>query len=416
MRSNNWTKTKLGDLVTLINGRGFKSTEWSTQGLPIIRISNLNGDIQFNFYLGDYEAKHLITHGDLLFSWSGNRGTSFGPYIWKGQQGLLNQHIFKVTPKDNNIKHYLYQLLKHLTSEIEKKAHGGSGLVHVRKSDLENYEIYLPSLEEQQKIADILSSVDEAIEKTEAIIDQTETVKKGLMQQLLTRGIGHTEFKGTETGAIPTTWENVSLGDVIETLKAGVSVNSENRRTIKSELGILKTSSVSDRVFNSDEHKAILPEEYTRAAVNPKKDHIIISRMNTPSLVGSSSYIDKDYPNLFLPDRLWQATVAHERVYPLWLSFILTWSNMREKIGGIATGTSGSMKNISKQAFLSLSICLPSLAEQKKIAGILQSLDNRISTEMNKVKMLKNLKSGLMGSLLTGKVRVHTDQPEEVLV
>lgn len=73
-------------------------------------------------------------------------------------------------------------------------------MVHVRKSDLENYEIYLPSLEEQQKIADILSSVDEAIEKTEAIIDQTETVKKGLMQQLLTRELGTRNLRGRRQG------------------------------------------------------------------------------------------------------------------------------------------------------------------------------------------------------------------------
>ncbi|MFF2909783.1 restriction endonuclease subunit S [Paenibacillus sp. NPDC057934] len=335
------------------------------------------------------------------------------------EQGIISP-MYTVFEVDTKIidSEFLFTLLKS-KPYIKRYASLGQGSINRRMSIpfkvLAKFPIHYPPIEEQKKIVEILSSVENAIEKTEAIIKQTETVKKGLMQQLLTKGIGHTEFKETELGVIPSTWEVLSLGEVISDLKAGVSVNSENRTTINSEPGVLKTSSVSNRVFNPNEHKAILPEEYNRATVNPKKDHIIISRMNTPLLVGSSSYVDNDYPNLFLPDRLWQATMIYDRTWPLWLSFLLTWTYMRDKIGGIATGTSGSMKNISKQAFLTLNIGLPPLDEQKKISDILQSLDNRITAENSKIKKLEKIKTGLMANLLSGKIRVNIDQLEEVL-
>lgn len=90
------------------------------------------------------------------------------------------------------------------------------------------------------------------------------------------------------------------LRDIIKSINAGASVNSEDRPAKDGEFGILKTSCVSTGVFRPEENKAILEKELSLAKVNPKKDRIIISRMNTPQLVGASGYIAHSYPNLFL--------------------------------------------------------------------------------------------------------------------
>jgi type I restriction enzyme, S subunit len=89
---------KLGELFAFKNGRGFGKEEWTTSGLPIIRIQNLNSpDASFNYFSGEYSSDILVEEGDLLFSWSGTVGSSFGPHIWNREPGLLNQHIFKIS-------------------------------------------------------------------------------------------------------------------------------------------------------------------------------------------------------------------------------------------------------------------------------------------------------------------------------
>jgi len=85
--TSGWSSPAIANVARLINGRGFKPHEWVTDGLPIIRIQNLNGSTDFNYYSGSYNPKIEVNTGDLLFAWSGSRGTSFGPHFWNGPKG-----------------------------------------------------------------------------------------------------------------------------------------------------------------------------------------------------------------------------------------------------------------------------------------------------------------------------------------
>ena len=183
-----WGVKTIGEICELINGRAFKPQEWREDGIPIIRIQNLNGSEDFNYYEGDIDSKYLVSKDDLLFSWSGSRGTSFGPHIWKGINGVLNQHIFKVILKDDTDieKNFFYYNLKYITEKIEKEAHGSAGLVHITKGALEKIKLVVPELEEQIKISQILYSLDNELQINIRKRKQLESLKKGLMQQLLT--------------------------------------------------------------------------------------------------------------------------------------------------------------------------------------------------------------------------------------
>ncbi|GAW32071.1 restriction endonuclease subunit S [Carboxydocella sp. JDF658] len=217
-----------------------------------------------------------------------------------------------------------------------------------------------------------------------------------------------TEQKGysrTSLGLLPNDWKIVKLSEYIESLDAGVSVNSEDCPANPPEKGILKTSAVNDGRFFPTENKLIKPNEIHRAKLNPIKDSIIISRMNTPELVGEIGYVDKDYPHLFLPDRLWQ-TRYKGNVCGKWLAYLLTIPNLKRQIKNIATGTSNSMKNISKTAFLSLEVPLVPINEQQKIANILSTWDKAIELKEKLIEQKKEQKKGLMQRLLTGKVRL----------
>ena len=184
-----WEVRRLGDIAEYINGKAFKPSDWSEEGLPIIRIQNLNGSNEFNYCNKQVEEKYYIENNELLFSWSGSRGTSFGPFIWKGDKAVLNQHIFKVELNEELNKSYCYFALKRITQDIEENAHGSAGLVHITKGELEKFKIPIPKELEQKKIASILSMADEQIEQNKSKKEKLQELKKGLMQKLLTGDI-----------------------------------------------------------------------------------------------------------------------------------------------------------------------------------------------------------------------------------
>jgi len=213
----------------------------------------------------------------------------------------------------------------------------------------------------------------------------------------------------TEIGVIPDNWEIRPLGDEIERLEAGVSVNSvdEARALYSHDESILKTSAVKDGHFLEGECKKIAPKDIGRAKLNPHANTIIISRMNTPDLVGESGYVGKDYPNLFLPDRLWSTRFrAGSKTDVKWLSYLLSSAENKRRIKGAATGTSGSMKNISKGALLALPIPFPNPKEQSAIAAALGDVDALILALDQLIVKKKDIKQAVMQELLTGKNRL----------
>jgi len=208
---------------------------------------------------------------------------------------------------------------------------------------------------------------------------------------------------------IPEDWEIHALGDEIDQLEAGVSVNSvdEEFHVYAHEQAILKTSAVSNGCFLPHENKKIAPREIKRAKLNPRVGSIIISRMNTLDLVGECGYVDKDYPNLFLPDRLWMTLFKRgSKINVKWLSYLLSYREYKAKIKETATGTSGSMKNISKDSLLSINIPFPTPDEQTAIANIFSDMDAEIASLEQKSDKTRALKQGMMQELLTGKTRL----------
>jgi type I restriction enzyme S subunit len=136
-----------------------------------------------------------------------------------------------------------------------------------------------------------------------------------------------------------------------------------------------------------------------------RKGTILISRMNTVELVGESGYVDADYPNLFVPDRLWMATIR-SMVDPLWLSYVLTWQPVKSQISASATGTSGSMKNVSKPSLRAVKIPYPPVDEQRAIAAALSDVDALLGGLDRLIAKKRDLKQAAMQQLLTGHRRL----------
>ena len=204
---------------------------------------------------------------------------------------------------------------------------------------------------------------------------------------------------------VPKGWSEGRVGDLLDGLESGVSVNGEDRHFSLNEKAVLKVSAVTYGSFNPFAAKVIDIDELERAKTNPNRGQVIISRSNTEELVGASAYIDFDYPNLFLPDKLWQ-TIPKANADMKWLSYILASSHVRYTLSNLATGTSGSMKNITKGELLGLKILIPPSVEQKEIAKILSTWDQAISTTEQLLANSQQQKRALMQQLLTGKKRL----------
>ena len=213
------------------------------------------------------------------------------------------------------------------------------------------------------------------------------------------------EYQKKSVGIIPKNWNKSFLGAIIKELSSGVSVNSDV--TIDTGVYVLKTSSVSEGKVNLRESKPIIPGDLKRVRCPVLQGTILISRMNTPILVGECGYVNEGSDIHYLPDRLWQAINRSEKICNFkWLSYLLNSDRYRTAIHALGTGTSNSMKNISKEDFLTLPIAFPPLLEQQKIADILTTQDKVIELKEKHLTEKQRQKKYLMQQLLTGKKRL----------
>jgi type I restriction enzyme S subunit len=168
-----------------VNGRAFKPTDWTEDGLPIVRIQNLNDhDAPFNRFSGEVRERFLIDTGELLFSWSGTPGTSFGAFFWRRGRAVLNQHIFRVLVRPNVDANYFRYAINSRLDTIIAQAHGGVGLQHITKDKLEATPLPLPPLPEQRRIADLLDKADAVRRKRKEAIALTEELLRSAFLEM----------------------------------------------------------------------------------------------------------------------------------------------------------------------------------------------------------------------------------------
>ncbi|MGL9562322.1 restriction endonuclease subunit S [Escherichia coli] len=245
-----WTLLQVSDICKLQNGNSFKPHEWDTQGLPIIRIQNLNGSDNYNYFSGVPQDKWLVEPGQLLFSWAGTKGVSFGPFIWNGPKGVLNQHIYKVFANENVHGHWLYLALLHITQKIEAQAHGfKSTLLHVQKKDIDNQFVLTPPVAEQKKMAQILSTWDKAISVTEKLLTNSQQQKKALMQQLLT---GKKRLPDENGVSFSGAWKWLRAAELFKTISQKNNSEDEELLAVTQDLGVIPRSMLERRVVMPD--------------------------------------------------------------------------------------------------------------------------------------------------------------------
>ncbi len=352
-------------------------------------------------------ARRVIHYNDVLMSTVRPYLKAFTIVPKKFHDQICSTGFAVLTSRDKIIPLYLFHTL--FTNSVMgqcKRMMVGGQYPALSASQVENLSIPLPPLPEQKKIAEILSTIDQAIEKVDEAIEKTLRLKKGLMQELLTEGIGHKEFKDTEIGRIPKEWEVKKLGDVITLCQYGLSIQMSQ----EGQYPIVKMDDIVNGYVVPDRIKYVNLDRGTFLNSKLEKGDIVFNRTNSYELVGRTGIflLDGDY---VFASYLIRLRPNYEIANPFYLTTYLMFSG--EKLRQIAT-RAVHQANINATTLQKVMVLIPPLPEQQKIAEILSVVDERLELLRKRKERLERIKRGLMEDLLTGKVRVTSLISEEV--
>jgi len=391
--TSGWSSPAIANVARLINGRGFKPHEWVTDGLPIIRIQNLNGSTDFNYYSGSYNPKIEVNTGDLLFAWSGSRGTSFGPHFWSGPKGVLNYHTWRVKVDESAISpDFFYHALRFLTRIIEDRAHGASALVHVQKWEMEKFGFPCPNdRAEQQAIAAALSDADGVVAGLERVIAKKRLIKQGAMQDLLTARRRLPGFSGE--------WEAATLSELADIRSGGTPSTSDATLWDGDIAWVTPTdiTALDGRKFLSGTTRTISRAglRQSSAELLPEGTIVMTSRATIGECAISAIPLttNQGFKNFIPKDR-----ADRDFLYYLLMS---------QKKGFIELCSGSTFLEIGKTQLTGYTVRVPETKkEQEAIAAVLSDMDAEIQTLESRLAKARAVKEGMMQNLLTGRVRL----------
>ncbi|RJX73707.1 restriction endonuclease subunit S [Vibrio sinensis] len=415
--SNFWQTYALTDLAHYHNGYAFKPDDWRAEGTKIIRIEQLNKpNGRYDYFSGDYPSVNHIEDGDLIFSWSATLKVA----IWKHGCGVLNQHLFRVDEKEGFDKHFLYYLLDFHMDALSGGSHG-STMKHIKRGELQTYKVKVPPLPVQKRIAQILISLDNQIDATQALIDKYTAIKQGMMADLFSRGIDPETkairptfeeapelYHKTPLGMLPKGWDAIELENLLDDVATPMRSGPFGSALLKEELvsegiPLLGIDNIFVERFKA-RYKRFVTErkfrELSRYAVRERD--VVITIMGT---VGRSCVIPESIGLALSSKHLWTMTFDKEQILPELVCWQLNhspWAESwfrRESQGGV-------MDAIQSQTLKKLKLVVPPPAEQNAIYERYENLNNHIEVNQTSLDKLKLQKAGLMQDLLTGKVPV----------
>ena len=371
-----WERSKIGEVCKFSQGVQIPIEEQLTEKqenyIRFLRISDYTQNTTDIRYVPNSYNNNIISKEEIVMV---RYGETAG-HIGRGFYGVLANNLFTINPTTEKLsKDFLYIFMKQPSMyNYLKKLRASGAMPAVNFKSLSIIELPIPPLEEQKKIADILSTVDKKIAFVEENINATEELKKGLMQKLLTEGIGHTEFKDSELGRIPESWEVGKIMDIL-TIKYGKS---------------------QKEVENPNGDYPILGSGGLMGYANGylyDKPSVLIGRKGT---IDKPQYIEKPF---WTVDTLFYSDIKLDNL-PLFVYYLfltIDWRKYNEASG---------VPSLSVNNIHNIKISIPPLEEQKQIAEILSTVDKKIENLKEKKQSFEELKKGLMQKLLTGEVRV----------
>ncbi|HFM0977604.1 TPA: restriction endonuclease subunit S, partial [Escherichia coli] len=249
--SKNWQICQLGDVLTLINGRAYKKEEMLTEGVPILRIQNLNGGNKWFYSNLELQEDKYCYKNDLLYAWS----ATFGPYWSKWDHKLIyHYHIWKIETSPALNKQFAYYALLNITEALKASAHGVA-MPHITKAGMEAWEIQLPPISEQKIIAEKLDTLLAQVESTKARLEQIPQILKRFRQAVLGAAVSGKLTEDWRDNSSLSGWIEGKLGEFIKKPSYGTSSKSNKEGLIPVlRMGNLQGGKLdwTDLVYTSD--------------------------------------------------------------------------------------------------------------------------------------------------------------------
>ncbi|AGB21657.1 restriction endonuclease S subunit [Mycobacterium sp. JS623] len=366
------------------------------------------------------ERRNLdLRKGDLVVV-EGGAGYGRSAYLHEELSGWSFQnHILRVRPTSGDSNKFLDFVVRSLNSMGHIASLSNHATIPSLSSEqLSRILIPLPDTATQNAVVDFLddetAKIDALIAKQEQLIATLREDRTATITHAVTKGLDpNVEMRDTGIewlGEMPYQWTPLRLKNVIQSAESGTSVNAGDWPADAEEIGVLKTSCVSAGWFNPAANKTVVDSgEIGRVTCPVRADTLIVNRANTPLLVGSAGYVDKEFKNIYLSDKLWQV-----RFRGALARFIHFWTRTkvyRSQIAAMCVGASSSMQNLAMVDFRNVALALPSLDEQVAIVNHLadrtSTIDELIAKSNEVIEALSEYRSALITDAVTGKIDVR---------
>jgi type I restriction enzyme S subunit len=324
----------------------------------------------------------------------------------------INQDLKAIFPKPSLLKDFLFYWFQDNADRIEA-AGTGSTVKGIRLEVLREFGLALPSLSEQQKIAAILTSVDDKLDVIARQIKATQSLKQGLMQTLFSRGVGtqdadgrwvpHAEFKDSELGEIPAVWDVKPLDSLAHSITVGIAT-STTEHYVQDGIPLIRNQNIKEDFLDMSDLLQIAAEfDVKNKSKRVEGGDILTVRTGYPGV------------SCVVPDglgRLQTFTTLITRPIRQLVNphFVSRYFNSPQGKGlMLHQAAGGAQQNINAGNLKKLLVPVPSLSEQERIAAVLAAIDEKLRSLFSRREHCQNLKRGLMQKLLTGEWRVSSD-------
>lgn len=385
---------KLNDICTFLSGNAWKSSQFTDEGIPIIRINNLNtNDNDFKYWNGDYNKKFLVYEGDLLVSLSGTIKT----FQWNGPEALLNQRIVKVTANPDTNQDWVYYQISHVIEQIANK--GKHAVIrNVSINDLKNFEVDVPDFQIQNKIVAILDKANALVQKRQQTIDLLEELLRAQFLEMF--GDPVVNPKGWETDRFS------NLGD----FKNGLNYSQSDSGFNILCLGVGDFKSKS-RITPADSLSFISLSTLPSDDYFLKKGDLVFVRSNgNKELVGRCVEIFPEDERISYSGFCIRFRLTSERILSTYLNHVLRNPSLKRKM--LEGGRGANISNINQKNLGKLEIIIPDIELQKKYVNLTFKLEGSLKQLEDSQSQIHNLFKSILQRSFSGKL--HLDVSVEL--
>ena len=315
--------------------------------------------------------------------------------------------------KDQASPEFLVHLLDDSTTRrVVESVATQTALTGVTTKDYFGVKLKLPPLLEQQKIAAILSSVDEVIESTRAQIDKLKDLKTGIVQESFARGIGQLEFDDSPVARTRRSWQLSALGELVTKVGSGITPRGGSSSYVDFGIPLIRSQNVHPDGLRLDNVSYITYEQHQKMANSQLKPHDVLLNI-TGASIGRCYYLPPDFREGNVNQHVCIIRGKKNQINPVFLTLFLNSEFGQKQIMSLQAG--GNREGLNFQQVRAIKLPLPPLCEQERIAASVSGIDRHIRKRRAKLSQVTNLKKALMQDLLTGKVRVNVDRKESAV-